>query len=569
MALTISIEGLGVIANADGTNDSAGGSWAEDGAGTLSYTTDTYLVGSGCIAGAYSNKAGYQYYDIGSGNELDFTPSTGSEAGQLLYIWISCPTLGLMDTIANKGLAIRLGTSLSAYREYIIGGQNDANGWKGEWKCFVLDPTKAGSVSDTGSYSYASVRYFGVWVDAAALAKGDNIFIDQMAVGTGLRITGTSTTPWSDLVSYCTDYANRGWGMIQEREGIYYAYGKLYWGDSTQGSASSFQETGAPIIQYGITEYWYSSAWTLSHPVDYAGMIIEDASSYTTTFDDGVIVGTDNGRSGSTIIGHPDLTGLSIDLYGGNNAGSLTRLYGTTFRGIVGGITWGNDSDHLFYGGTVSGCGQFDPVGAVKLRNVLFVGTVDSYTGGSTIDGSALLWNSNIDIQKCNFIANTHGTYDPHAIQVDTATTINMINLVFNGNDYDVHFTAASGDLTINASGTTNVSTSDVEGTGSVDIVNTKTLSIHVQDEDTNDVVGARVRIENYSTGAEISQGTTNGDGDYVDTTYNYAGDENVTVKVRLSPDGSTRYYPWRTIDTIRDSGLTLTATLIVDSIAV
>jgi len=328
MALTISIEGKGVIANCDAlANDTGGtgtGDWSELGGGSISLTNDVYLFGDSCIAGAYSNKSGYQQFDLGVGNELDFDTS-GAEEGQHIYMWIHCPTIGLLETKINKGLAVRLATDTSDYREYLIAGSDDSNGWAGGWRCFVIDPTKAGSYDDTGTYDPGSIRYIGVWIETASLAKGDNIFIDQIAVGFGLRITGTSTTGWKDAVEYCTDYSNRAWGMLQEREGTYYAYGKIWIGDSAQIAATSFTDTGR-IIQYGISEYWSGSAWVTSADIDYSGIVIEDAVAHATTFQDGILVGTDGGRSGSVIIGNANHD-VSADWYGGGTASSITKLY--------------------------------------------------------------------------------------------------------------------------------------------------------------------------------------------------------------------------------------------------
>ncbi len=399
MALTIAIEGKGVIANADAvTNDTGGtgtGDWGFTGSGGIAatLTTESFLYGSSCIAIAMSGatKFGWLYFDIGSGNELDFA-AAGAEEDQLIYMWIMTPSPGLCDPVASDGLVIRLGTDTSNFRTFRIGGDDDTNGWDGRWKCFVIDPTLPGSIADSGTYNTASIRYLGVYMQTNSTAKGDNLFIDQMAVGKGLRITGTSTSPWSDIVSYCTDYPNRAWGCVQEREGINYLYGKFWFGDDgVVGANQSFQDLDAGIFKFSVAEYYYDSVWELLHPAAYAGIVIEDDSTYTTTFDDGVIVGTDGGRDGSTFIGHDKLL-VTMDLYGGSNTSSLTRLYGTQLKNIRGIINMGDDAQHLFYGGSVTNCGQFDPVGAPIIRNVGFIATRAFETDWTTAymqDGAA------------------------------------------------------------------------------------------------------------------------------------------------------------------------------------
>ncbi|RKX65206.1 MAG: hypothetical protein DRP42_05160, partial [Tenericutes bacterium] len=354
MGWTYEIEGYGVVAYANDISDTAGGTWSEQGGGTIAQSTDVFLVGSSCISGKYAGKSGLQAYDLGSGNELDFTASTGSEAGELLYLWVSMTALGTLDTLSTYPLCIRLayGAASTAdtddYMDFLIAGNDDKNGWTGGWKCFVIDPLKTPSRSDTSSYTLAQirahVRTIGVWIDCSGSARADSLFTDMIICGKGLRVydnatAATTTTGWKDITDYCSDYANRGWGVLQQREGIYYAYGKVYIGDaSQQGATVSFSDTSR-VIQFGTSEYCTDAAgtWASSMPTDASGIVIEDHSSYTTTFNDGTVVGTEDGRSGSTIIGN-SLMDVSLDFYGGNNAASVTTLHGTTITDCTGPI---------------------------------------------------------------------------------------------------------------------------------------------------------------------------------------------------------------------------------------
>lgn len=548
MALTLEIEGKGIIANADALTDDTGGTgtgdWGEDGGGSISLTTDVFLYGSACVAGAYSNKSGYHYFNLGSGNQLDFDVS-GSEEGQHLYMWVHCPTIGLLETKANKGLAIRLGTSLTDYREYLIAGSDDANGWNGAWKCFVIDPTKAGSVSDTGSYDYGSIQYIGVWIEAAALAKGDNIFISQMAVGFGLRITGTSTTGWKDAVDYCIDYPNRAWGMLQEREGIYYLYGKIWTGKSDQSAAVSFADEGR-IIQFGKSEYWDGSAWVTSADIDYCGITIEDASGYPTTFKDGVASGTSAGRSGSTVIGNANHN-VSLDFYGGNEATSLTELYGTSFKNVTGAINFGNDADFKIYSVVFEGCGQVNPVGAPVIRNTDFISTAD-------ID-AALLWNENIDIEDCNFIANTVGA----AIEMPSAigSPYTYTDLVFSGNTDDV-LNSSGSEITITKSGISDPST--YEG-ATVTFEASIQLTLTAKDEVGDPVIGASAYIDNDDQSPYILNTITDENG--IATTP-YSGSALTNSRWRVRKYG---YKPFEQYINTGSVDIDLPVTLTIDSL--
>ena len=154
MALTINIEGKGVIANCDSlTADtgSLGGAWLELGGGTRSVNTDKYLSGTTSIGSTYASKSGYTYYDIPTGTELDFSIG-GAEEGQFIYIMLSVSSTAAFDILANNGFSIRLGTSTTDYRDFLIAGSDDANSWAGDWKVFVIYPTNTGSFTYPGTY---------------------------------------------------------------------------------------------------------------------------------------------------------------------------------------------------------------------------------------------------------------------------------------------------------------------------------------------------------------------------------------------------------------------------------
>lgn len=448
MALTYAIEGKGVIANADNYGaDTAGGSWGVTGSGGASAgtTTDTFYYGTTSISSAVSgaNKWAWIYHDIGAGNELDFTGG-GTEEGQFIYIWVHCPTIGLSKTLANEGVSIRIGSTTANYRIFVIAGSNGSNGWDGGWQCFVVDPTKTGSISDVGTPNLASIRYIGAQLETTSTAKGDNLFISQIAVGSGLRITGTSTTGWLDAVTYCTDLTNRAWGMLQEREGIYYAYGNIIIGDTAMTSNCSFADQ-ARVVQFGISEYWSGTGTTFNSflPTTACGITLEDdnvATTYTTTFSDGVLVGSDNGRSGSTIIGNAN-EDIFLSFAGLANAASVITCYGTTFKDCSGVISLEGDTAHKYYGINFVGCAQVDPGGACQIRNAAFAETVAT--------DAALLWAASIDIQDSNFIANTTGAAIEIATDHGSDGEEDFTALFFSGNTNDVNNTTGSS-ITVN-----------------------------------------------------------------------------------------------------------------------
>ncbi len=252
--------------------------------------------------------------------------------------------------------------------------------------------------------------------------------------------------------------------MFEEREGIYYAKGKIFIGDTSQSANTDFSDSGR-VIKFETSEYYSGSVWITALTSTACGIVIEDHASYWTKFTDGVIVGSDNGRSGSSIIGN-DNEDISLDLHAGNNSTSATKLYGTTFKNITGAFNLGDTSNHLMYGCSVIACSQFDPVGAPIIRNTTFAETSD-------LD-SAILWNENINIQYSSFIANTLGAAIEHPSASGTPYSYN--NLSFNGNTYDVLNSSGSA-ITIGLTNSDAAEPQDPSGS-EVSFVNNVTLTL-------------------------------------------------------------------------------------------
>jgi len=439
MALTVAYEGLGVIANADQVTDDTGGlgtgDWGELGAGYIDVNPDVYLYGSASMGSQYASKVGYSYFDRVTPINFDST-----WAGNFIYMWINISAKGAFTTADS--FCVRIGTSNSAnYNDYFLANKNDSNGWAGGWKLFVIDPTKT-RTSGNGTLDLTSVRYFGNYIATDVSVRADSIWWSQMAVAKGLRILGTSTSGWADAVAYCTDYSNRAWGVLQQREGIYFVYGGLWIGSSTASTATSFVTAGR-VIQFGVSEYRNASTnWVTSYPNTANTLVIEDQNGYETIFQDGEIVGSDAGRSGSQFIGDPNST-ISMTLYSGNDASSVTKLYGTTFKDIKGTIILGSNTSNQYFSNTFQGCGVMT-LGTSSVQNTLFIGQLGLITAGGGV------------LKNCNFISATvpvallwdvavapggnldgtafYSTGTGHAIELGTncPSSITLNNMAFN-----------------------------------------------------------------------------------------------------------------------------------------
>jgi len=512
MALTIEIDGYGEITNAENTTN-----WGVVGGGGVSETQETDLVlqGSYAVSVKASGKVGWLYYDIGSGNELDYS-SGGAQEGELIYMWMNVTTIGSLDTLANNSFRIQLGTSTTNYSYWTLGGSDVmGNNYSGGWICIVLDPTKTPTGTNGTGLDVSSVRYFGGYVDMSGLSKSENFIIDTIASGKGLKITGTDSTGWQEVSDYCNDYTNRAWGMFQERAGIYYAYGTI------SISGANFTDD-ARVIKFDTTEYYNGSSWVPTISDDQSGLILLDDNTNSLTFSDGIQVGSgdsSSGRSGSTFIGHNDISVKykSSDIV---NSSSDVDLYGTQFQNFRSDIYLEPDADHSMSGITFSNCGMVYP-GSNVIRNCTF-------SSHSSAASAAFYWDTNTNIKNSNFLGNTLTSLSlsGYGILIPQSGTYNFSNLNFSGNDWDILYTGSAGTTaTINSSDATNhPSTWYAPYGGTVDIIVSVTLTL------TGLISGSEVRIFIAGTTTELSgvesSGTT------FEYSYNYTPNTYVDIVV-------------------------------------
>jgi hypothetical protein len=340
--------------------------------------------------------------------------------------------------------------------------------------------------------------------------------------------------------------------MFQEKSGIYYVYGRMYVGDSTQSAATSMIDDSR-VMRFGDSEYYTGSVWVTSIPDGNNGITVEDAASYITTFQDGVIVGSDAGRSGSTFIGS-EVTDTTFDLYGGSAATSLTKLYGSSLQGIDGGINFGNDGDHHVYSVSFSECGQVDPVGAPVIRNALFINTAS--TAGS------LLWNESIDIEDSSFISNTTGAAVEHPSNV--GSPYSHTDLTYSGNTYDVNNTSGSA-ITVNKSGTSNPSTY----TGStVTFIGSVPVTFEAVDRGDAAIENCQISAYLVSDDSEVILDDTNASG-IASTTFSGSTPADMYYKYRKSSTGAQKYVFLSGLGTIKSStGSSIKRSMKEDNIA-
>jgi len=455
---------------------------------------DFYVQGYNCISLGISAAATKgMVLDYGSG--IDFT--SGAHKDKLIYIWMKSNTPGLCATRVNGGMRVRLCTTspTADFREWYVDGSDTLVAIEG-WICYVIDPQSAGTAT-TGSYSAASVRYFGGTMTTVASAKGQNLGIDAIYYGRGeLYVSGAVATAGQGFKEIAdADYGtpvNR-YGIITVKQGIIFVKGKIIIGHATANTVfSSYNET----VIYETPSYKSATNVVKSIPdasvggtvgadglTSYNGLAFVGGSG-TTSIDFGVIVGTDSGRSGTSFncVTNSGLTtpAKTLATICASDAAMAFSIYGSNFIGFEGTVDlYGTNltGDDCF-ANTFNGCGQIRS--NMEMRNLNILNSLVT-TGG-------YLWESTSNITKSLFVNNVRGIEHPSA----TGSPFSYDTLIFSGNGFDINNTSGQA-ITIGKNNGANPSTytgSAVTFTGSV------TLTITVKDEAGNPIVGAFAFID-------------------------------------------------------------------------
>lgn len=485
MAATV-INGLTNVTLAN--NNTGFSVWKRDGTGgtpSAISETDVFLQGTGSCSVRVSNQGVALAYGTGGLNL--------SASGTHVYIWANMLAGGLMANRASNGLCIILSSdaTLSTGSNYSMWAVDGADTYPGGWVRYVIDISKT-RTTGAGTLNLSSVQHIGMYCDTRPnTAKFDNLVIDRIdyaVAGNGLRVYGTSTTDdlFQDILDADEGTINNKYGIVTSKEGIIYVRGTIELGDDTGTNAATLTDTDKVVVFETPTYYdGTSEAQCISSTFQQLKIVGNGTGATSVTLGKKVGTGdTASGRNGLTFIesGSP----VTVDFDDGN--ANTVNVYGSTFFGITGGLSWGTNTAHECIGNSFSSSTQFDPVGGIEIRNCSFVGTAD-------VD-AALLWNSNIDIKNTNFIANTTGAGIEHPAQ----GTFTYDGLNFSGNSNDILYSAAasSGVLTVNSLNGSNPTTSEIaNATGnSVTINNAVSVKITATNVSGTAINGARVRME-------------------------------------------------------------------------
>lgn len=221
------------------------GTWGEitgyTSGGTPAIETDYYIQGTGCYSQSTGGKTGLvvtMYFNYGSDLAASIT------TGKCVFFWQIVTAGNAMDTFANGGLRLGIGSSAADFKMWISGGNNFGRNPYGGWQNIAIDPRYNTSTPDYTIGSPGAVwQYFASQPNfLAAISKGSPHALDAIRYGRGeIKIEyGTSGDGYGTFAGIAakndannaTDGYNR-WGLFQTEGTGYLWKGLLSFGNAT------------------------------------------------------------------------------------------------------------------------------------------------------------------------------------------------------------------------------------------------------------------------------------------------------------------------------------------------
>jgi hypothetical protein len=206
--------------------------WTAIGTGAISVETDYPIQSAGCIS-----KVGWtaatrgQIFNSGSDRASLFGASRAA-----YLAWIEYHNPSLLDSFANGGIQLIIGSGTAAYNSWSVAGAETIP-YAG-WHCFAVDPSvdTNGDITPTGSPT-AVQQYFGAVakVLGSGALKGNPFGVDVIRIGREMRSEFGETANFATLVgaeAVANSVANR-WGLLMNREGAFYMQGLFVMGTAT------------------------------------------------------------------------------------------------------------------------------------------------------------------------------------------------------------------------------------------------------------------------------------------------------------------------------------------------
>jgi len=206
---------------------------------------DYFIQGSYCVSQSNSKTGtgGGLQYDYGSDLSGSFN------TGDCVFAWHVWLAANSVDTFANGGLRLGVGSSSGNIKFWKTGGKDVGRYPYGGWQNFAVDPTYTADYTEGSPTS--AYRIFGFLPNVvSAVSKGNPHGVDAIRYGRGeVKIEyGDGTNGYGTFAGIATqnDSQSNRWGLFQEQAGAYLWKGLLSFGNAT--NACDFRDTNRSIF---------------------------------------------------------------------------------------------------------------------------------------------------------------------------------------------------------------------------------------------------------------------------------------------------------------------------------
>jgi len=364
-------------------------------------------------------------------DDILYTPSSPLNlSGRHVRVWFATIVFGYWSA-ANDGIYFIMKDGSGNVATWFIAGKSD---YSGGWLNIVV---YADSTPTSGSVNPSNVTSLGVRVVSASKPRRiENTWIDYLRYGDGLIVTGSGS--FEDVV--LADL-NRGWGIVEKNQGIYFLYGSIQFGNV--GVSTIVNEVGKV----------FSFANANVSPSLYKIVLYDDTGNSSFTFDGCVFT-----TAGPSFLLDFDNIGSSTLTFTGNTVQKANKVY------FLGNYAKCNVSGNVF-----DGCGEIYPQGC-KFENNKIVNT--RATTGAVVFSSASEVLSAKNLQFQNY-AGKNAVY----LTAGVTGSITLDNWQFDRSGTDIYWAGTSGVLNVYLTNGSNAKTWNSAG-GTVNFIASVSLEV-------------------------------------------------------------------------------------------
>jgi hypothetical protein len=451
---------------ADGSSgwaESTDGNWNDQGPPAYQDADYPYIQGSYAVT-ADCTKTGIGSLIANYGGDMNI-PTDGA-----YFVWHNFSSPLALDTYANGGLRILVGSSLGDFKAWDVGGKDFGKYPYGGWQNNVVNDTV--TADDTVGSPTTTRQYIGSAVNVlTGISKGEVHQVDAIRFGRGSSIFEFGeATDYCIFAGYATqnDNSSNRWGLIQAIPGGFQYKGKMTLG--TGSNACDFRDSNTLVL-------------------------IEDTPKVTANFN---TIEVNNASS------RVDMTNVIFKALGTvspgrwiTNANADLNMDSCQFFDM-GIFTFGGTASE-FLNCVWNACKLITVAGGKLNGSKIIESTVAA-------DASAINWNVATDPDGyLDNLTVSKGTNAHHAIEFGTSSPITMTmrgmtSVGFNAsdgqNDSTFYVARTVGTVTINIIGGTGNFSYKSAGATVVIVPSAVNILVHAADTDGIDVQNARVFLK-------------------------------------------------------------------------